>query len=203
MHLDLEVGRCAQAADSLEGAEGFEDAERVGEAQAACSGPLRRLSEAAEEIHVGARGVLATQADFQPERARHRDHARQALEQPVAVAAQLEGEVLIGGWHRDIHQIHTETGAGSDVFTAQPAPDHQSGRQAEAGDGADRFALLLAHGGNADLEFRHADRGQLGGDRQLLVQRKRHTGRLLAVAQGGVVDDDAGSGGHGVLLALA
>ena len=43
-------------------------------------------------------------------------------------------------------------------------------RQAEGRQGADGVALLLAHGGDADLQLGHTQGGEAAGDGELLVQ---------------------------------
>jgi hypothetical protein len=60
------------------------------------------------------------------------------------------------------------------------------------GDGADRLEVAGRGGREPRLHHVHPKRDQGVGDLQLLVGRQRGAGRLLAVAQRGVEDDDPG-----------
>ena len=202
VHLDLQPGTGAQGRNALKGGERFEDAQRVGKAQAAGAGALGGGGQRAQEIQVGTRGILATDADFQPEVERHADVARQLAQQPVALLLQFVSQMLVGCWHRDVDQVRAQIGAGGDVGRVHAAPHHQPGIQAEPGNRPDRLTLLGAHGRNADLQLGHADGVQAAGDVQLFRQGKGNTGRLLTVAQGGVVDGDEAGLAHGNLLAM-
>jgi hypothetical protein len=85
VHFDFQAGVAAQRADLVEGAERFEDTQRVGKAQAAGARPFGGFGQGAEEVEVGARGILAAEADFQPEAERGTDEFGQFAQQPGAI----------------------------------------------------------------------------------------------------------------------
>jgi hypothetical protein len=72
-------------------------------------------------------------------------------------------------------------------------------RKSECRDGLDAFALGVAHRRNADFQLGHAEGIEATRDVDFLVETEGDTRGLFAVAEGGVVDDDVGSGfvGHG------
>ena len=59
-----------------------------------------------------------------------------------------------------------------------------------AGDRLHRLEIAVGGRGEAGLDYIHAQALQLARDAQFLVLGHRGTGRLLAVAQGGVEDED-------------
>ena len=100
-------------------------------------------------------------------------------------------DLLIGDRDRQIDHLHPQVAAVIQVLGLHPAPHDQARLQAQSGHGPDTFPFFRAHGGNADLQFRHAQRVQFAGDSQFFLTGEGHPRRLLAVAQGGVVDYDS------------
>jgi hypothetical protein len=66
-------------------------------------------------------------------------------------------------------------------------------------DGGHGLDLATAHRGGASLDLVDAGRRQSAADGDLLRPGEGDAGRLLAVAQGGVVDENAAGGAHGDL----
>ena len=130
---------------------------------------------------------------------------------------QLDPHMQLGGRQDDVDAL-----AGGRLQRLGAAQDIGRIGAAEAGDDravldeflGDRLhALEIAGGGDGEAGLEHID-AQLGqgfGHAQLLLEVHREAGRLLAVPQGGVEEDDAvvvqraeaGMGdGHGLILGL-
>ena len=69
-----------------------------------------------------------------------------------------------------------------------PVPGEDRGVETQVDDLLDGRLLVAAHRGDADLDLVHADLVEQLGDADLLVVGEDDAGRLLAVAQRGVVD---------------
>lgn len=145
VHLEFQSAIAAQGADALEGGERFEYAERVGKAQAAGTGAFGGFGQRTEEVHVGARGILATDADFKPEGERGANVFRQFAQQPGAVLFQFVGEMLVGGRYRNIDQMHAQVGTRGDVVRMLAASLKAFGQPAKLHITSE--GLLGLHGG--------------------------------------------------------
>lgn len=91
------------------------------------------------------------------------------------------------------------------VGTVHARPYRQARPQARRHNRPNALAFGLAHRRNADFPLRHADSVKATRDVGLFVETEGNTCRLLAVAQGGVVDDDIGGGwmAHGTQQAIS
>ena len=88
-------------------------------------------------------------------------------------------------------------GGGFDVFALAAGERGDDGgvrrRTDLAGDEADGFGVALGGDGEACLQDIDTEGGDLVGQAQLLAAMHGASGRLLAVAEGGVEEVDAGS----------
>lgn len=202
MHLDLQRAGRTQAGNGVEGGKGVEYAKGVGETEAPGACRFGSGKYFFKKGRVGPRCVLAAEAHFKPGFPCHRHPACDALQNLVAIGAELVPDLLVGYWHGELQHVHRKTAAGIDIRAGQPAPDDQLRVVRRIAQGvcncADVIALIDAHGRDADLQFRNTDRRENGGDAALLAAGECHPGGLFSVAQGGVVDDDRGQ--HGVLV---
>ncbi len=97
--------------------------------------------------------------------------------------------MLVGCRQRNIDEMDTQAAAGVDIAFVHAAPDHQPRRETKTSDRADALALCLAHRRNADLELRNTEAIELPGNIELFVNAECDPGRLLAVTQRRVIDD--------------
>ena len=191
MHLDVEVHDGSQVPDTLVDAEGVHQTDGVGEAETGWPRLLGRQRHPPEKLRIGPGGVLGPDADLEAHVLGGRHQPTDLVQDPVAVAPQLASDLLIGDRDRKIHQLHPEPAALGQVFLGHARPDHEPGGKLQIRQGTDGVALLRAHGGDSDLQLRHAQLHEPAGDGELLGDRKGDPGGLLAVPQGRVVDGDA------------
>ena len=81
-------------------------------------------------------------------------------------------------------------GGGFDVFALAAGERGDDGAADFAGDGADGFGVAFGGDGEAGFEDVDAERGELVGHAQLFGGVHGAAGGLLAVAQGGVEEED-------------
>ena len=77
-----------------------------------------------------------------------------------------------------------------DILGPHPAPGDGRQRQFRFDDGPDRGDFLASHRRRARLHLRNAGARQRARDRNLFLGREGDAGRLLAVAQRGIVEND-------------
>ena len=77
-----------------------------------------------------------------------------------------------------------------DIFLAHAAPGDRRQRQVGFDDGADGRDLVLSHRRRSGLDLGDAGARQRARNRHFLGGAEGDAGRLLAVAQGGVVEYD-------------
>ena len=189
VHLDGQAVALEEA-DDVEGVERVEDAERVAEAQAVGALLFGRLAEAQQELEVGARGVLGVDRDVEVLRLGEGDALADLVEHPLTRLLQLVLDVDVARRHRDRDRVHAAVHGVLDVGGHGPVPGQDRGVEPEVDDLRDRRLLVAAHRRDAHLDLVDADLVEQLGDADLLVVREDDAGRLLAVAQRGVVDVD-------------
>ena len=189
VHLQVQAHVLLEEADHVVGVEGVQDAERVAEAQAVGALVLGRLAEAQQELEVGARGVLGVHRDVQVvllgEGHALADLVEHPLPRLLPACARCGCRWPTWRWPRRPRRSRGSAGCrrrrpGSRPGSRCPDPGRRSGVMVGL--------LVAAHGRDADLDLVHADLVEQLGDADLLVVAEDHAGRLLAVAQGGVVD---------------
>ena len=188
VHLDVEPALSLEERDDVEGVERVEDAERVAEAQAVGALLLGRLAEAQQELEVGARGVLGVDRHVEVLVLGEGHALADLVEHPLPRLGQLVLDVDVAGRHGDGHGVDAAVERVLDVVDDGPVPGEDGGVEPEVDDLLDRRLLVAAHGRDADLDLVHADLVEQLGDADLLVVAEHDAGRLLAVAQRGVVD---------------
>ena len=173
-------------------------ADGVGQVDRGGAGPDRGFDAAAQEVGVGAGAVLGRPLDVVGMLARQGDRVGDGLQHLVRLHPQLVFHVQRAGADEGVDALALgaahRLGGAQDVRPAGAgeARDHRAvvalGR---LGDRLD--ALEIAGRGDREAGLDHVDAevGQRLGHAQLLVQVHREAGRLLAVAQRGVEDDDA------------
>ena len=111
-----------------------------------------------------------------------------------SLAARCRSEVERKVWMRPRAAGSMERAAASMSSRLQRAREAMMGaRSADfAGDEADGFGVALGGDGEAGLEDVDAEGGDLVGEAQFFAAVHGAAGRLLAVAQGGVEEEDAG-----------
>ena len=179
-------------------------AHRVGDVDRGGTGPDRRFDHLIHELRITAAGVLAGELHVVHQGAGVIHHLGGDRQHLGAGLAQLVLQVDVAGGDEGVdapigrgrHRI----GTGLDVTGRRPrqAADGGALRRAHAlGDALHGSEVARAGKGEAGLDDVHPQAGQLLGDRLLLLQVEAGTGRLLAVAQGGVEDQHpAGVAGH-------
>ena len=167
---------------------GIEQAERVGEAKAPRTGALHRFHHLREKVDIGARRILAADADLVAGIQCAPDVAVDLRQHPGAVAAELVLDMHIGNRDRQIDDVDRTARRRGKIAVAHPAPGNQAHRQFERGDRLYHLDLVPAHRRNADFHLGHAGIGKGLRDRALLLGGERHAGSLLAIAQRRVVD---------------
>src|SRR5208283_3674147 len=120
------------------------------------------------------------------------------VERLVAGDLELGGKVQVGGGEEGVDAGAGGglggAGGGLDVLAlgaGEGGDDGAACRPDFAGDVADGFGVALGGDGEAGLEDVDAESGDLVGHAQLFSAVHDATGGLLAVAQGGVEEEDA------------
>ncbi len=174
-------------------------ADGVGQVDRGGTGADRRLGAAAEEVDVAARRVLGRPLHVIGMLACQGDGIDGGGDHLVGLHAQLVFHVQRAGGDDDVDAptlCRAKCLGGAQhihVACAREAGDHR-GIVALADAFGDRLdAFEIAHRGDGEAGFQHIDAqlGQRLGHADLLVDVHREAGRLLAVAQRGVEDDDA------------
>jgi hypothetical protein len=108
---------------------------------------------------------------------------------------ELGGEVEVGGGEEGVDAAAggglDGTGGGLDVLALAAGEGGDDGATYFAGDGADGGGVAVGGDGEAGLEDVDAERGELVGHAEFFGVVHGAAGGLLAVAQGGVEEEDA------------
>ncbi len=196
----LQAGReAAQAAEESKGLERVPAAEGIGDANAISTVGGGEADEAAHEGRVGTRGVLRADRDLGKAAAGVGEQLGKRAADPLGVAADgahLERREREG----NVDRVESAGGGEVEIFNAGTAPRGKAHGQAHSDKRAEVAAFGFTHGGNAALNFGHADGCQLARDGQLFGGGKDDAGGLLAVAQRAVDDPDCGDWGSHVHL---
>ncbi len=191
----------AQRADEVSVQLGNRIAHGVGNIQR--RGPFvdRSLQHAAEEIDIGAVAVFWAELDVVTQIARKTHGQLRLLEDLIGRHAQLLFHVQrAGGDERvDPRSSRTAERVGCTRNVAVIGARQRTDRRIldRLGDRLHRLEVAIARCREACLDDIHTQPFQLPRDTQLLVPRHRGARRLLAVAQGGVEDDQLVVG-HGL-----
>ncbi len=172
------------------GGEGIQHAHGVCEAEAARAAAFRHLQHQSQEVRVGPAAVLAAHAHRKAHVQRGAGHGLDTPQHPGPVAPDLAGDLLVGDGNGQVHRGDARAARGGQIRLVHAAPHDGPRRKAQGRDGADIVHLVRAHGRDAHFHLRHARGVQRTGYGQAFVEREGHARRLLAVAQGSVVDDD-------------
>jgi len=153
-----------------------------------------RFHDAAQKLQIAARRVLGRELNVVRIAAGALHGLACPLEALVAAEPQLALEMQVGGGDDDVHpgprsRSHGLTGqVDVPVVAARERGDH--GTAHGLGDRPDAPPVAFRRTREPRFDHVHPERVQLSGKTQLLLGRHRIAGRLLAVAQGGVEDDD-------------
>src|SRR5688500_4961077 len=162
-----------------------------------------RLEHAAEEIEVRARAVLGRELDVRAGVAREAHRQLRLLEHLLGRHAQLLFHVQRAGGDEGVDAPGFRAGqridAALDVAVVGAAQAAYRRVLHRVGDGAHRFEIAVRRGGEAGLDHVDAHALQRARDAQLLVARHRGARALLAVAHGGVEDDQIVGSTHGMV----
>ena len=170
-------------------------ADGVGKIEGGGAGLDGGLADLDQEVGVGAGGVLGGELDVVAVGAREGDHLGDLVERLGACDLELGGEVQVGCGEEGV-----DAGAGGgldgargglDVLALGAGEGGDDGASDLAGDVADGFGVALGGDGEAGLQDVDAESGDLVGHAQLLGAVHDAAGRLFAVAQGGVEEEDA------------
>ena len=101
-------------------------------------------------------------------------------------------DVEMKTWSRPRAAAPSASPASSMSRSWQRASAAMTGRRISAAISLHAPEVALGRGGEAGLHDVHAERVELPGESELLLGRETVAGRLLAVAQGGVEDQDVG-----------
>ena len=155
----------------------------------------RDLDHLGGELDVGAGGVHRRELDVVDQRARVRDGGARGALDVLARGLQLVLDVDVARRDErvDPRPLGLAYGVGGAVdvarMSAREAGDH--GAVDLAGDRPDGLEVTGRGGREAGLDHVHAQARELVRDLELLAGVQRDARRLLAVAQGGVEDDDS------------
>ena len=168
-----------------------------------------RLDDAAQEIHFAAGAVLGRPFDVVDLVAGPGHVGDRGLDHLLRRHVELDAHVQRRGGDHGVDaaapgELH-RLGAAVDVLRMDPRQAGDDGILGAPGDLADRLEVTLGGDREAGLDDIDAHVVQQFGDLELFLEGHGGAGALLAVAQGGVEDDDAvllGPGGcrHGKFL---
>jgi len=168
--------------------------DRVREIDRGRPGGNGRLDHPAEEFQIRAGRVFGRELHVVRIAAGAPDRFAGPLETLVATEPQLALEVQVGRGDEDVHprsrgRPHRLTSeVDVPVVTARERGDH--GTTHRLGNRQHTPPVALRRAREPRFDHVHPQRIQLAGETQLLLGRHRIAGRLLAVAQGGIEDDD-------------
>ncbi len=183
----------AQVADELPVQLGDRISDGVGDVQRGRAFGYGRFEHAAQEVGVGAVAVLGRELDICAQVARKAHRQPRLLQDLLARHAQLLLHVQITGGDEGVDARRRSPlqglGGTRDVAVVGARQRAHGGLADVAGDGLDRLEVAVARCGKAGFDDIDAQALQLARDAQLFVLGHRRARRLLAVAQGGVEDD--------------
>src|SRR5580658_7417736 len=108
----------------------------------------------------------------------------------------------IGGGEEDVDAVFVRgldgTGGGFDVFALAAGERGDAGAGYFAGDGLDGVEVAVGGDGEAGFDDVDAEGGELVGEAQFFCVVHGAAGRLFAVAESGVEDDELGVDCHKV-----
>ena len=159
-----------------------------------------RFQHAAQEVHVGPVTILGRELDVAAQVAGEAHRLLGLLEHLVRRHPQLLFHVQRGGRDEGVDARTLRPlqrfGRPRDVAVVGARQRADGGFADGLGDRAHRFEIAIAGRRKAGLDHVDAQAFQLPGDTELLFACHRSAGRLFAVAQGGVENDELV--GHGV-----
>ncbi len=97
---------------------------------------------------------------------------------------------LVGDRKGNVHRRDAAGDAGLDVGEDGPVPGDQPGIKPQVDQAADSGPLFFPHGRDAALQFLTPMASSMRAMAIFSFRTEDHAGGLLAVPQGGVVDDD-------------
>ena len=155
-----------------------------------------------EEVEVGAGAVFGGELYVVGEGAGECDGGGDVVEGLGAGDFELGFEVEVGAGEEDVDAALVGgldgAGGGFDVLAFAAGEGGDAGGAVHfAGDGLDGVEVAVGGDGEAGFDDVDAERGELVGEAQLFCVVHGAAGRLFAVAEGGVEDDELGIGSHG------
>ena len=154
-----------------------------------------------EEVDVGAGAVLGGELDVVGVAAGEANALADLVDGLGARDAELGLEVQVGGGEEGVDAVLLRglngTGGGLDVLALAAGERGDAGAADLFGDCVDGVEVALRGDGKAGFDDVDAQRGELVRHTELLVVVHGAAGRLLAVAEGGVKEDDLVGECHG------
>ena len=165
----------------------------VGHVDGLRAGVDHGLEDADQKVDLGATGVFGGELDVVGVFARPADRLDRLRDDLVGRHAQLLLHVDRAGGDEGVDAPARRRADGlagaADVVLVGARQRTDGGLLDRLGDRAHRLEVAVGGGGEAGLDDVHAHTLELAGDAQLLVTGHRRARALLAVAQGGVEDD--------------
>jgi|GEM_PF-5776136 len=175
-------------------------ADGVGEVEGGGTGLDGDLADFDEEIGVGAGGVFRGELDVFAEGAGEGDHLCDLVDGLLAGDAELGGEVEIGGGEEGVDAGFLSgldgAGGGFDVLALATGEGGDFGAADFSGDGEDGLEVSVGGDREAGFEDVDAEVGDFVSHAELFGVVHGAAGGLLAVAEGGVEEDDVVVGCH-------
>ncbi len=190
MDLQVQIDALQQVPDVFISGEGVEDPQGVAVAEAISPQILGNRHQLDQKREIGAARIFASHRHIEIMALGKIQGHLELLLDPLPAFAQLAPDVKVGNRQGDVDRLHPGVDRGLDVGNHRPVPGDEPGVKPEVDQGLHAPALLGPHGRDAAFQFADADLVEHQGDALFLREGKDHPRRLLAVAQGGVVDDD-------------
>ena len=163
------------------------------------------LADSHQEVHVAAVAVFGAEFDIGHQVARKSHRAARLLQYFFRAHAQLHFHVQRAGGNEGVDArpfaALQRIGGAADVAIVGACQRTDGGVLDGVGNGLDALEIAVGAGGKAGLDHVHAQAFQLARNADLLVTGHGRAGRLLAITQGGIENDELV--GHGVFLWLA
>lgn len=118
------------------------------------------------------------------------DHLRDDLERCPLIEAEFGGQLDVRCRQRQIDGGDAALDRRLEIPRRHPAPGREPHRETPGDRGANCFDLVAAHARRADLDLWDAGCRERLGELQLFRNGEGNAGCLLAIAQGGIVEED-------------
>ncbi len=149
------------------------------------------LHQLKQKIDIGPTRIFTADGDVKIMLLGKTEGHLELLADPVAILAQFVLNMDIGHTEGDVNGLYAARQGSLQVGDQRPIPGDEPGLEVHFHQGSHRRLLVQAHGGNAALQLMHPHLVEGAGDGLFFLQGEDHPGGLFAVAQGGIVNDDA------------